>query len=152
MALAELASHRYETATRLDRSEAEAIEYGFMNVAREVSDVVYSTQRAAKIHKADLELKRVALQSRRPATRHKAQISNNPKVSIWVTSAIDATMLLALGFVVTALFIFLLELSAGRPSFLVPTFSAIFVFSMVSLVAFRLRRAIKFIQSNNLIQ
>lgn len=94
------------------------------------------------------ELRRIGLQARRPiAAPSEMTVSNRPSVSRWLLISLDVLSLISLSAVISGFFVFLVELSAGRPAFLVSGFSAIFIFTIVGVVSYRLKLAIRRLQS-----
>ncbi|TDE36317.1 hypothetical protein [Antarcticimicrobium sediminis] len=152
MALAELASRRYEVAPGAEQQVLCSAGYTTNKVGTIVAEAVLLGAKKYGSRTAELEFMRIALQSRRQLKVPQTKASNRPVLSGWINLAIDGAMILSWAIVVIAFFIFLLELSAGRPEYLVPSFSAFFIFSIIGLVAFRLWKSIKFIQSDSLPQ
>lgn len=90
--------------------------------------------------------------ARRPVTKDPVPKSNRPSVGRLTSIVIDGTIMISSATVVTAFFVFLLELSAGRLARLVPSFSALFIFLLVGLVTFKLRQAVGDMRNDRLPQ
>ena len=67
----------------------------------------------------------------------------------WILFLINGVVLLSLSIVVSAVFVFLSELSQGESAFLLPSFSAVLIFSIVLAVALKLVRAVKALQNGS---
>lgn len=95
-----------------------------------------------------VERYRMKIQARRaateasatPATEVSATKAERRSIDLRAQFLIDGAVPVSFSIVVIALFVFLLELSAGRLAFLMPSFSAMFIFLMIALVTLRLRR------------
>lgn len=149
MALAELAEWKqYETTYSFEQEPFGGEKYlnGKRRVVKPVLMHVPSAQE--KRQKAIArELRKIALQARRPMVESAKALPNRPSVSRWLPISLDVLSLISLSAVISGFFVFLLELSAGRPAFLVPSFSAIFIFTIVGVVSYRLKLAIRRLQS-----
>lgn len=99
---------------------------------------------------ADLKLKHVALQSQRPVQASQNATSNRPGISRWINLSVAGLLLTSMSIAAISFFVFLLEVSAGRPAFVLPSFSAFFIFSVVCLITLRLRKKLQFIQRDEL--
>ena len=150
MALAELISHQYEAKPLVGSTDTNTIGYRSSNAEHVEGNVFLLATKRPTYRRADIEMKRIALQSRRPVVESRPLVSNHPTIDRWIGKVVDSAILLSLATVATAFFIFLLELSSGRPAFLVPSFSAVFVFSVVGIVALRLKKTMKFMLSDDL--
>lgn len=97
---------------------------------------------------ASKELRRIRFQARRPiAAPYEMTASNRPNILRWLPISLDVLLLISLSAIISGVFVFLLELSAGRPAFLMPSFSAIFIFTIVGVVSYRLKIATRRLQS-----
>ena len=80
--------------------------------------------------------------------------STRPAFKREINFAVDIVLIIVLiisiSFSIVGFFVFLLEMSAGRASVMLPSFSAFFIFLVVSLIVFRLRKSIKLLQREQL--
>lgn len=140
MALAELAVNgSYASASPTDAADRNDFEYQYKIVGK-------SRNRSTGFGDVDIVTMPITRHLRQPVIQAHTGTSSRPTFAGWITVAVDGVMLLSFAFVVTAFFIFLLELSAGRIAFLMPIFSTFIVFSIIGAVAIRLRRAVSSIQ------
>ena len=147
MALAKLNSWMYEAASTTNEEKPSPLEYQMHMIGQSEAKAVCFDHKSSRYRENGLQLTRVYLQSQRNVTEAKPRSSNRPTIPIWIVVAIDGFLLLSLAFVIAGFFVFLLELSAGRLAFLAPSFSAFFIFSLVSMVVWRLKRSIRKMQS-----
>ena len=82
------------------------------------------------------------------ATEASGTKAERPSIDLRTQILIDGAVPVSFSIVVIALFVFLLELSAGRLAFLMPSFSAMFIFLMIALVTLRLRRTVGSIEND----
>ena len=76
--------------------------------------------------------------------------STRPAFEREINFAVDIVLIISISFSIVGFFVFLLEMSAGRASVMLPSFSAFFIFLVVSLIVFRLRKSIKLLQREQL--
>lgn len=148
MALAELSEWK-QYAPGYPREEDQFVVEPYMNRKRgsapALLDVTfYRKKRQMFVSK---ELKRINLQARRPiAAPSVMTASNRPSVARWLPISLDILSLISLSAVISGFFVFLVELSAGRPAFLVPSFSAVFIFTIAGVVSYRAKLSIQRLQ------
>lgn len=147
MALAELVTWKQYERTNEAESDGQDDVFARKTNAS-AGEIVFPESISSQYEGFSRQLLVVRFKASRPVAKASEKKVNRPSLERWATIAIDVTVLLSFAVVVTGFFVFLLELSAGRPAFLLPSFSAFFIFSIVGLVAFRLKRAVGYLQSD----
>ncbi len=140
MALADLAAQKYEVASGGSSKKLNSARR-FTPLDETASILLAKSVNAAEV--VDLDLVRVELQSRRPVSLAPRTRNSVPEIGNWVLPTIGIVILVSLVVSVVSGFVFLLELSSGQFSLLMPSFSAFFVFSFLGLVSFSLNAALK---------
>lgn len=74
----------------------------------------------------------------------KAQLKpNRPSLSPWVSGVISTASVASAGFLVASVFSFVLELNLGDARMVLPSFTAMIAFGLLTLSTFRLNRSVK---------
>ncbi|MEO1196630.1 MAG: hypothetical protein AAFX45_10700 [Pseudomonadota bacterium] len=134
---------KYESVYTFDQDGYGVRDYQPRKLRKGRATEVLTMPVAKKRRAVDAELLRIAIQARRAADEEAPITAKRPSVSRWIPISLDILALVAFATVLTAFFVFLLELSAGRPAFLVPSFSAMFIFAIVGIVSFKLKGAVR---------